>query len=162
MNKNTCCFTGHRNIPAGDYEFISNQLEGEIINLIKKDVIYFGAGGALGFDTIAALAVLKLKVKYPQIKLILVLPCKEQADKWSWDDKKLYNKILYKADKIKYTSEHYTRHCMFIRNRHLVDNSGYCICYLTQNTGGTAYTVSYAMQNNLKTINLAKEEIKNE
>ena len=46
--------------------------------------------------------------------------------------------------KVVWTSEEYTRDCMFKRNRHLVDNSSLCICYLTKDTGGTAYTVRYA------------------
>ena len=158
MKDITCCFTGHRKIPPEQYHHIVERLKVTIIKLIHQGVVYYGAGGALGFDTLAAQAILDLKGHYPQIKLILVLPCKEQADKWNDQDKKLYSEILHNADKIKYTSEHYTNHCMYIRNRHLVDHSNYCICYLTQSTGGTFYTVTYAMEKNLKVINLANEE----
>ena len=35
--------------------------------------------GALGFDTIAAQAVLSVKETYPEVKLILVLPCENQT-----------------------------------------------------------------------------------
>jgi uncharacterized phage-like protein YoqJ len=151
----TCCFTGHREIPLAQRSAIEKRLEAETEKLICKGVIYFGTGGALGFDTMAALTVLKLRITYPQIKLILILPCKEQAGKWSHADKKLYKEILYKADKIRYTCEQYTKSCMYIRNRHLVDHSGYCICYLAHEGGGTAYTVSYAKKRQLEIINLA-------
>jgi hypothetical protein len=42
------------------------------------------------------------------------------------------------------------------RNRHLVDNSSVCICYLTKPTGGTAYTVNYARRSGLQVINMAE------
>ena len=43
------------------------------------------------------------------------------------------------------------------RNRHLVDHSGTCICYLTRSAGGPAYTVDYARKKGLRIINLAEE-----
>ena len=45
---------------------------------------------------------------------------------------------------------------MHKRNRHLVDNSSLCICYLTKQSGGTAYTVSYAESHDLKIVNVAQ------
>ncbi len=155
IKEKTCCFTGHRIIPVGQQPTLEKKLEDKIEKLIHNGIIYFGAGGALGFDTLAALSVLELKSKYPQIKLILVLPCEEQADKWNDDDIKRYKGILGKADKVKYTSAHYTRDCMHIRNRHLVDHSGYCICYLIRGTGGTDFTVRYAVRSGLQIINIA-------
>ena len=41
----------------------------------------------------AAETVLDLKSKYPQIKLILVYPCKNQTQFWKEDDIKKYNRI---------------------------------------------------------------------
>lgn len=115
-----------------------------MIGCIEKGYQYFGAGGALGFDTLAANTVLELKNIYPHIKLILVLPCKEQTKGWKQYDIDEYERIRSKADKVVYTAEHYYNGCMQKRNRHLVDNSSLCICYLTKETGGTAYTVRYA------------------
>ena len=60
-------------------------------------------------------------------------------------------------DKVVYTSHDYFRGCMFKRNRHLVNGSSVCIAYLTQEKGGTAYTVNYARQNNVQVINLAAQ-----
>ena len=137
--------------------FIKNKLKKEIEKLIEKGVIFFGDGGALGFDTLAALTVLELRKKHPQIKLIMVLPCKEQDKKWSAQDKKIYAAILEQADKITYTSEHYHRGCMHVRNRRLVDYSRYCIAYLKESAGGTAYTVNYALENGLEIINIAEK-----
>ena len=113
----TCCFTGHRYIPSAQYIELAHHLREEIIKLIKMGVLYFGAGGALGFDTIAAQAVLDLKTQYPHIKLILVLPCKTQTLGWSSADKAVYENIKSACDKYVYTSDEYTRDCMYKRNR---------------------------------------------
>lgn len=76
----TCCFTGHRKIPPENFDEISRRLENMIIQLIENGYVCFCAGGALGFDMLAAQTVIKLKMMYPYIKLILILPCKNQAE----------------------------------------------------------------------------------
>ena len=132
-------------------------MENAIISLIHSGYLYFGAGGALGFDTLCAKIVLRLRQSYPAIKLILVLPCVSQADRWPAADIAVYREIMEQADKVVYTSQNYTRDCMFKRNRHLVDHSSACICYQTKQTGGTAYTVEYARRHGLRIINLAEK-----
>lgn len=39
-----------------------------------------------------------------------------------------------------------SREAYLAKARHLVDNSAHCITYCTKNTGGTAYTVQYAVR----------------
>lgn len=157
MREKTVCFSGHRKIPPKKQKKISRRLKAVLIDLIKKDYLYFGARGALGFDTIAAETVLFLRKKYPQIKLILALPCKAQTDRRNVEDQKRYECIKENADKVVYTSTEYKRGCMHKRNRHLVDNSSVCVCYLTEDTGGTAYTVKYASARGLYIENVAEK-----
>ncbi len=157
MKDKTCCFTGHRKIPSEKLSTISKRLEDAVIFYIEQGYCYFGAGGAMGFDTLAAQTVLKLKRQYPKIKLILVLPCKDQASRWSPQEITEYDRIKASADKIVYTSEHYYNGCMHKRNRYLIDNSSLCICYLTKRSGGTAYTVQYAEKQNIGVINIAEQ-----
>ena len=156
MRDKTACFTGHRKIAPGQREIVAERLKNTVNSLISEGYRYFGAGGALGFDTLVAECVLYLKKQYPQIKLILVLPCKTQTRGWDSEDIAVYEQIKAQADKAVYTSEEYTRGCMFKRNRHLVDNSSVCIAYLTENRGGTAYTVDYARKKGVRVINLAE------
>lgn len=158
MKEKTCCFTGHRNLLPQEEKEISQRLTQTLIRLIQSGVQYFGAGGAIGFDTLAAQTVLKLRKQYPHIKLILVLPCLSQTRGWKDNNIKVYEEIKAQADKVVYTSQEYTRGCMHKRNRHLVDHSGICICYLTEDHGGTAYTVQYADKHQLQIINLADTE----
>ena len=160
LKSKTCCFTGHRKIPPEQYESIAERLESEIINLINQGVVNFEAGGAIGFDMLAETTVLKLKERYPQIKLILILPCFAQTKYWEWNDIEKYYEIKRKSDEVIYISNIYTKKCMFERNRNLVDNSSCCICYKTQNQGGAAYTVKYAAKKQIKVINVAEDENK--
>jgi len=157
IKEQTACFTGHREIPVLQFLPLKKRLRKAIVASIEEGYRFFGAGGALGFDTLAAKTVLALKKDYPDIKLILVLPCLNQTRGWTEKDIKTYEEIKSQADKIVYTSEQYFRGCMQKRNRHLVDSSSMCISYLTGDSGGTAYTVNYALFKGLEVRNLAKE-----
>lgn len=156
--KRTCCFSGHRELPAEDLPEIRSRLYESVEWLIQHGVIFFGAGGAMGFDTLAAQAVLELREKYTEIKLILVLPCRDQARGWSAEAVAVYENIKDSADKVVYVADSYRKGCMHERNRRLVDGSGQCVCYLTQSRGGTAYTAAYAQRKGLLVWNLADSE----
>ena len=68
---NSCFFIGHREAN----ESLLPRLELEIERLIIEErVRFFYVGGYGGFDQIAATAVKKVKKKYPDIALMLVLP----------------------------------------------------------------------------------------
>ena len=77
----TVCFTGHRVLPILQVSSIRQRLRKTLEDLIEQGYCFFGTGGALGFDTIAAQTVLNLRKKYQQIRLILVLPCYSQAER---------------------------------------------------------------------------------
>ena len=149
------CFSGHRRLPQDCTELQAN-LEKAIIELIERGVVFFGNGAALGFDQLSAITVLKLKENYPHIRLVMVLPCppEQQSSYWNDEQKKQYYKILGQADKVRILSPQYTDKCMLERNRHMVDNSAYLICYLRQHSGGTFYTVNYAEKRGLKILRL--------
>ena len=151
----TCCFTGHRQIPPEEQATIIGRLKRTINDLYQKGVRFYGAGGALGFDTLAARTVLRLRENCPGMKLILVLPCLTQTRGWRPEDVAEYERIKAQADKIVYTAQQYTPGCMHKRNRHLVDHSGVCVCYLTREKGVTAYTVNYAKKQGLNVVNTA-------
>lgn len=112
MRSKTVCFTGHRELPADNLPEISKHLEDTLVTLIEQGYRYFGAGGALGFDTLAAQSVLRLRERYPQIRLILVLPCLNQTRSWQQADVDIYEELKRRADKVTYTSESYFRGCM--------------------------------------------------
>lgn len=153
----TCCFTGHRLLAANQITVITERLEAVIEKLIEQGVIYYGCGGVIGFDIFAGFTVLRLREKYPQIKLIMVLPCRGQDAKWSADNKARYRELLKGANTLRWLQDDYDDKCMLARNRHLVDNSGVCVAYLKQDRGGTLYTVNYARKKGITVINITKE-----
>lgn len=154
MKEKTCCFTGHREIDAKDRNTLKSKLTDTVRACISEGYRYFGVGGALGFDTLAATVVLSLKGEFPNIALILVLPCPEQTKYWKAEDVAVYEDIMRRADKCVYTADHYFGGCMQKRNRHLVDESSACIAYLRRESGGTAYTVRYAEEKGVKVFYL--------
>ncbi len=149
-----CCFTGHRSIPSEHMLRLPELLDAEIEKLILTGVDTFRGGGAIGFDTLSELKTLEKKKKYPFIRLELILPCKDQAKKWNQRDKAIYDYLLEEADSVSYVEESYTQYCMHQRNRRLVEGSDFCLTYLAEKSGGTAYTVDYAKKKKVDVINL--------
>lgn len=158
IREKTCCFTGHRKLPPRDGLLLRARLREEIEKLLEIGVDTFLAGGALGFDTMAAQEVLKLREEGFPLCLVLVLPCLGQESRWTQRDAAVYHGLIRQADEVIYTGDEYSRGCMFVRNRYLVDHSAYCLCCLFGNTarGGTAYTVDLAGKQGLAVINLAE------
>jgi len=155
MKEKSCCFTGHRNIPTGKKKNVELLLEQLIKEKIAAGYRIFCTGGALGFDTMAAQAVLKLRSRFTDIQLHLYLPYPTQRENWSEKDKAVYEQIKMLSDRCTYLCREYTPYCMSLRNRRLVDNSSACIAYCTQTTGGTVYTMNYAIDSGLDTVNMA-------
>ena len=151
-----CCFTGHREIPLGLKGHLYNRIMEGVNYLHTRNIKTFLSGGAVGFDTLASRAVLECRESKPDIRLILVIPCQDQARYWTPDERDAYEHIKALANGVVCLSEHYYRGCMHRRNRYLVDNSACCICYLTESKGGTAYTVGYARGKGLRIFNLAR------
>ena len=152
LRDKTCCFTGHRDIPAAELPELRHKLEVTVAELIQSGIRFFGSGGARGFDLEATKIVLEFRNRCPQVRLILVLPCRDQAERWNREDRAEYERLKALADKVVYTAERYTPGCMRRRNRHLVDGSSVCVAYCTRSTGGTAYTMDYARRQGLRVI----------
>lgn len=154
----TVCFTGHRQMGEAITE-VEKKVIRTVEGLIQRGYLYFGAGGARGFDAVASEAVLRLKATYPQIHLILVLPFDEQYRKegnWTASEIKQYHRLKEQASKVVILADHYSSGVYYRRNRHLVDNASVCVAYLTKPNSGTSYTVNYAKSKGLEIINVAK------
>lgn len=151
----TCCFTGHRKIPYEDSEWLKKRIHQAIVYCCSNGITTFIAGGALGFDTLAAAAVIEEKERHPEIMLVLALPCRDQTKFWAEEDRSVYAFIEKKADRVMLLSEQYYSGCMQVRNKFMVDNSAYCVCYLKETYGGTYDTVKYAKYEGLRVFNIA-------
>lgn len=157
LDKNsTCCFTGHRYIPANDIERITKITSVYIEKLTERGYTDFICGGALGFDILAEKCVLWTKRKFPErtIRLHLFIPCRNQTRGWHEAQIREYNLIMQYADTVTYISENYFSGCMHKRNRAMVDESSVVISYCIKNTGGSAYTTKYALENGKKIVSV--------
>lgn len=150
----SCCFTGHRIIRSEDVSAINHNLPILLKELYKGGINTFIAGGALGFDTIAALEVIKFKAAHNDVRLILALPCKNQTAKWNYSQKQQYAQVLNSADEVIYISDAYLPGCMQKRNRFMVDNSNTVIVYIHNASSGTGYTAKYALDKERRVINI--------
>lgn len=155
--KYTCCFTGHRFLSNEHKKAVKAQLPLVIKTLLAEGITNFVTGGALGFDTLAAEAVLELKREAPQIRLITVIPCRDQHLKWKAADRHRYEHILSVADELICLNDKYCTGCMHQRNKLLVSLSSICVAYCTGKSGGTFYTLNLAREHGLRSINLATQ-----
>lgn len=131
---------------------LKQRLSERIGKLIADGAEEFYTGMALGVDTWAAEAVLEQKKLRPSIKLIAAVPCPEQSSRWSAEDKARYQAILAQCDKVMTISPHYTRDCMYKRNRALVDMCDVLVAVYDGKKGGTQYTVNYAQSKGRRVI----------
>lgn len=150
MDSKICMFTGHRHIPQEDMSSLPRRIDELLDRLIADGYYDFRCGGAQGFDTIAALKVLEKKKKYPNVRLHMFLPCKDQTRGWSESARAAYSAVLERADSVKYVSETYRSGCMHARNRAMAEGSNLCVAYCRSSTGGTAYTVIYARRHGVE------------
>ncbi|MBQ3842696.1 MAG: DUF1273 family protein [Ruminiclostridium sp.] len=151
----TVSFTGHRNADPA----VRTALYNTIKRLAEAGADTFCAGGAAGFDTLAAQEVIRVKSEMPGIKLRLVLPCPpgEQTKKFSREMKEAYVLVLRGADEQECVSPHYTPGCMKARNQRLIDLADICICYYdseNNSASGTGQTVRMAKKKGIQIINL--------
>ena len=107
----TCCFTGHRTVPKASEAQIRARLAAAVQGLYLQGYRRFVAGGAVGFDTMAADVVLAFRRHYPEISLILMLPCADQDAKWTSEEKAVYQKQKDEADEVILLAERYFDGC---------------------------------------------------
>lgn len=157
--EHTCCFSGHRpeklcgsgDLNSSELRRLLSVLRLEIEESVKEGYTTFLTGMARGIDMWSARFVLELKVKNPNIKLICVIPFKEQNKSLKGAEKFDYNYITELADEVVYLSEDYTKTCMRDRNFFMVDNSSKLIAVVSNYRSGTGQTIRYAQKQLLKT-----------
>lgn len=137
----TCFFSGHRNLPP-DPRLLSS-LEESVRRAREAGYRWFLCGGALGFDTLAAQTILRLR-EQEDLCLYLVLPCRDQERFWTPAEQEIYRAILRQADQWEFLQGDYTPGCMLRRNRVMASRSSRGIfLWDGRGTGGTAYTLRY-------------------
>ena len=167
-------FTGHRQINSKYYMSIVNgepYIDPQWANVRKVTTalvryLYdkyghdeFVCGGAIGFDTVAAMSVIELKTKGLPIKLILGLPFKGFEVKWPKLSQDELNFTIAAADKVHYVcADGYAPWKMQKRNEWMVDYpkvKTVVALYLVEGkTGGTLNCINYAMKQHKSIITI--------
>ena len=141
----TATFIGHKEC----YGVSSEQVREEIIKLIENGVTDFLSGGMGSFDWMCARIVFELKKTYPHIHNNLVIPYLT----FTILEEKYFDSIIYPEGFEKY----HFKSAIPARNKYLVENSAYAICYVTHGWGGAAQTFEKAVKKGLTVINLGEK-----
>lgn len=153
---NGCMFTGHRRVPQRHVQDLYERMYFLINHYYTEGCRDFYAGGAMGFDRMAGAAVIEYRRTHPDVKLHLILPCRDQDARWNKGERQAYQEQLKAADSVTYLAERYHDGCMQERNRALVAHAKCCIAYCTEQYGGTVQTMRLATAAGLRVHNIAK------
>ena len=154
-NLKSVCFSGHRIVPFAKQNEMMRLLRNEITKSYNEGYRCFYCGMAIGFDLLSAKATLSLKTELPQIKIIAVLPFREQNEKWNEKNKVEYETILKKVDDVVIVSDHYHQRCFLQRNDYMIQRSSRLIAFYDGKfRGGTFYTYRKAKFMGLEIINI--------
>ena len=149
----TVCFTGHREIPREYLAVLPARIDSFLDRLYTAGYRTFSAGGAEGFDTLAALRVLELRRSHPDVVLKLSLPYRRSGSS-------AYRRVLAEADEVEYVAREYQRDSTLVRDRRMVDASNSCVAfYINGRGGGTLYTVRYANSRGVPVVNIAPKNL---
>lgn len=125
-------FCGHREVR--EPEKVRKWLHETIEWLIMEGADYFYLGGYGQFDSMTAGVVRELKMKYPQIRSVLVLPYLDREYDASGYDESIYPPLENVP----------RRYAISKRNEYMVDKADVVVAYVLYGFGGASKTLRYA------------------
>ena len=170
MNRNTCCFFGHRKID------ITSEMRSKLYNIIKKLIVDEGIdtflfGSKSQFDNLCYQIISKLKAEYPHIKRIYVRAQFPYIDNdYMSYLLENYEETYFPDNMLKAGRSSYVE-----RNYEMINKSEFCIVYFDKNylpprrkksnkdltdyqpKSGTRIAYDYAVRKQKKIINIFNE-----
>lgn len=139
----TATFIGHRKC----FGISEDTVRQEIIKLTEKGVTTFLNGGMGGFDWLCAALVYELKKSGRQIENFLVIPYLTFKPNTTiyFDD------VLY-PEGLEY---YHFKAAIPARNKYMIDNSAFALCYVEYDWGGAFKTYQRALKKGLNVVNIA-------
>lgn len=161
--KITCCFTGHRpeKLPwknderSPDCLALKRRLAQELEALYLRGFRHFICGMAQGCDLYFAEEALALREQHPDAVVEAAIPCPSQSRGWGTGAQARYQSILARCDLETVVQQYYTQGCMLRRDRYMVDRSALLLAVYNGSSGGTRYTINYALDCGLEIIRLS-------
>lgn len=144
----TATFIGHNECMGVS----TDEIKSNIIKLINHGVTDFISGGQGGFDRLCARCVYEIKKEYKEITNNIVIPYLT----FKIFDKTIFDEIIYPEGFEKY----YFKSAIPARNKYLINNSNYAICYVVHNWGGAAKTYAMAKKKKINIIDLSNSATK--
>lgn len=137
-------FCGHREID--DRDAVEHWLNVVCEQLIAEGAQTFYLGGYGAFDLLAKSVLRKLKVSYPQIRSILVLPYLNSSLSTDGYDESVYPPLESVP----------LRFAILRRNEWFIEHADVVIAYVTHNWGGATKTLQYALRKQKRIIQYSK------
>lgn len=110
-----------------------------------------------GFDLIGGQAVIDLKQKYPDVKLMAVVPFVGQEERYTIQDQATYDFVLEHSDEVVTLAEKFVSGDQYLRrNDYMLERATHIICYYDGQRGGTMYTYNRAKKAGLEIINICE------
>ena len=155
----TCCFTGHRpsKLPWGEREqderclALKERLMAELEQAYADGYRHFICGMARGADLYFCEAALKLRAEKPDVTVEAALPFALQSSRWPERDRVRHAALVEQCNIETGVQHTYDRGCMQRRDRYMVDRSQRIIAVFNGQSGGTQYTLAYAMHKGIET-----------
>jgi uncharacterized phage-like protein YoqJ len=154
------CFSGHRTEKILSLantntqkvtlmESVKSMLYVKITHYIDEGFSKFYVGMSDGIDLWAGEILLELKLtQYPDMQIIAVKPFQSHGNKFSMEDKLLYNQIIAVADEIVCLHQNSSKWAYLERNRYMVDHSTKLLAFISDYKSGTGHTIRYAQSLN--------------
>lgn len=140
MEGQTCCFTGHRDLTAGQLDAVRARLTEELLAAVNDGYARFLCGFEAGADLLFAELVAALRSRFP-LTLEAVLPYPQRMN----TSDAAFQRLIPACDAVTICSERYHKSCFQRRNQYMVDASQWVIAVWDgRETGGTAGTLRYA------------------
>ena len=143
-------FSGHRTYRGEAEAALRSTLEA----LYEQGFRTFSSGMAVGFDLAAAEAVLELRSRHADVRLVAVVPFCGQERRFGAADRERFCRIVYRADECVVLADAYHRGCYAVRNDCLVARARVLVAWYDGSPGGTHYTVCRARRLGLRIIHL--------
>lgn len=141
IKEKTAVFIGHKDC----YGLSCDLVKAEIERLIEKGIDTFLNGGMGGFDNLCRNCVNDLKNKYPHISHFLIIPYLD-FKRCNFKD---FDSVIYPE-----LEKYHYKTAIPQRNKWMVDNSAYALCYVNHCFGGAGKTYERAIKKGLMIINM--------
>ncbi len=141
-----CTFFGHRDCYSLDEQVLIDAIE----DLIRNGVETFYVGNQGQFDSAVYSCLKQLREEYPYIRICVVLAYFPTATS-GYDDM---------ADTMYPEIEGHPKFAIERRNRWMLDQSEYCICYINHTWGGAYKFAQKALRCGKIVMNLGKATIR--